>query len=272
MKLISILLTNYYFAKVFFSCKKPGQLALTFDDGPSPYTGNLLNILNDKNIKASFHFTTDYLNVPYVAAYVQQAQNDGHLIGIMSKTPIKNIKLDDEAHFNGLKKLQSDIETITNQKPSYLTLPYEASYPKDLIEKYESMGFTVTSHNLDSEDYNNSSQPYLSFKKQLDAIVPPAKGSFISLQHDTAPKSVNETNKIIDLALDKGYKLVRLDECVGKYSESSNSGKGDKKSNQSNSSNDNEAKDTKNSSHNSSPKLSVKWIYSLSTLTLSLLL
>jgi hypothetical protein len=125
---------------------------------------------------------------------------------------------------------------------------------------------------LDTEDYNNNSQPYLSFKRQLDAIVPPAKGSFISLQHDTAPKSVNETDKIIDLALDKGYKLIRLDEGVGKYSESSNSGKEKKKPNDSKSRKDSEANDTKDSKHNSSSKFLANWIFVLSAFILSLML
>ncbi|CAG8766477.1 28715_t:CDS:2 [Racocetra persica] len=36
------------------TCSKPGVVALTFDDGPGPYTNILLDYLSSKQIKATF--------------------------------------------------------------------------------------------------------------------------------------------------------------------------------------------------------------------------
>lgn len=38
-------------------------MAITFDEGPSQYTANVLFALRANNIKATFHVVTDYLLV-----------------------------------------------------------------------------------------------------------------------------------------------------------------------------------------------------------------
>jgi hypothetical protein len=39
------------------SCEQPGLVALTFDDGPSPYTEKLLDMLKDASMRATFFLT-----------------------------------------------------------------------------------------------------------------------------------------------------------------------------------------------------------------------
>lgn len=41
-------------ATVYSKCKEPGTFALTFDDGPYKYTPQLLKLLNDNDVKATF--------------------------------------------------------------------------------------------------------------------------------------------------------------------------------------------------------------------------
>ncbi|KAJ9075634.1 hypothetical protein DSO57_1034019 [Entomophthora muscae] len=219
----SIALISFATGDVFQSCQKSGQIALTYDGGPSPYTGTLLNILSDKEIKASFHFTGEYLNVPYIAAYAKQAVQDGHLVGVMCKDDLFNIKADNSSFFDGIASLQSRIEQTTGTKPNFLRVPYNPGpYPKDVVGKLEEMGFTLTTQNLDPEDYhltkspNDKSSVFNSFRAQIDMIVAPARGSFIATQHDIVPATVNQSPEIIEYLKKKDYDIVRLDQCVNK--------------------------------------------------------
>lgn len=52
---------------------------LTFDDGPSQYTGELLNILAKYNVKATFFVTNINSNYSY---YIKQAHEQGHSIAL----------------------------------------------------------------------------------------------------------------------------------------------------------------------------------------------
>jgi len=85
------------------------------------------------------------------------------------------------------------------------------------------MGYIVTTYNLDSQDYNAVNVPvdgnesvFNVYKDVLDQILPPAKGSFIAIQRDIVQASVEQSDQIIQYALDKGYKAVRLDQCIRK--------------------------------------------------------
>lgn len=209
------------FCTVYSSCVTPGDIALTFDGGPSPYTGNLLNVLSSKDTKVTFHFSGEYLNVPYVSAYAKQAYSDGHLIGLQTKEDIMKISIGDEAFFSNLVELQKKIQSVVGVKPKFLRIPYSAeAFPSDVISKLESMGFVLSISNLDTQDYlyanktGKGTEIFDNFKGQLDQIVPPAKGSFISTQHDIVARSVEQTGDILDYLKKKGYNQVTMEECA----------------------------------------------------------
>jgi peptidoglycan/xylan/chitin deacetylase (PgdA/CDA1 family) len=59
--------------------KEKKAIALTFDDGPGPYTGRVLAILKSHNIKATFFMEGD--EVEFRQKIVKDVQADGHEIG-----------------------------------------------------------------------------------------------------------------------------------------------------------------------------------------------
>src|SRR5947208_12460292 len=70
-----------------FNCKTPGQVALTFDDGPSTEnTPNLLSILGTKGIKATFFVLTIKINEPKGPSILKQTMDAGHQIALHSST------------------------------------------------------------------------------------------------------------------------------------------------------------------------------------------
>jgi peptidoglycan/xylan/chitin deacetylase (PgdA/CDA1 family) len=200
------------------SCKAEGQIAFTFDQGPSQYTGLLLTTLAKNKVKATFHISPDYLDNPVIVAYLRRIANEGHLVGLFIKEAITTAMLPDY-----LRNCTSVLKNIINYEPNFLRFPVPG--PSPAAQKIiNGMGFRVTSYNLDSQDYNyvndstasdGKGQIFQVFKNTLDQIYPPSLGSFISVQRDIVLSSVQQTDAIIKYALQKGYKAVRLDTCIG---------------------------------------------------------
>jgi peptidoglycan/xylan/chitin deacetylase (PgdA/CDA1 family) len=41
------------------NCNEPGYVAITYDDGPNVYTSDLVQLLNDNDVKATFFVNGD---------------------------------------------------------------------------------------------------------------------------------------------------------------------------------------------------------------------
>lgn len=204
-------------AEIYTMCEREGEIAFTYDQGPSQHTGKLLVTLAKHKIKATFHISPDYLDNPVILAYLRKAAMDGHLIGIFVKDEVTADSVKDY-----LAKASGAIQRYTNYKPQFLRFPSPGP-SEEVMKTVTGLGYIVTTYNLDSQDYNAVNVPvdgnesvFNVYKDILDQILPPAKGSFIAIQRDIVQASVEQSDLIIQYALDKGYKAVRLDQCIRK--------------------------------------------------------
>ena len=85
------------FGKTLLAPARPGELALTFDDGPNPlWTPRLLEILDRHKIRASFFMVGRYAQKE--SALVREMATAGHLIGNHSwsqRDPRRNYRRSD---------------------------------------------------------------------------------------------------------------------------------------------------------------------------------
>lgn len=217
---LAALLFSVAFARapeIYSMCEREGEIAFTYDQGPSQYTGKLLVTLAKHKVKATFHVSPDYLDNPVILAYLRKAAMDGHLIGIFVKEDVKEEEAKDY-----LAQASAAISRYTNYKPQFLRFPAPGP-SEEMLKIVTGLGYTVSIYNLDSQDYNSVNVPvegnesvFSVFKDIFDQILPPAKGSFIAIQRDIVQASVEQSDAIIQYALDKGYKPVRLDQCIRK--------------------------------------------------------
>lgn len=200
------------------ACFREGEIALTFDQGPSYYTGILLNILKRENVKAAFHVTPDYLDNPVIMAYLRRAAQDGHAIGLYVKEAEMG---NEEVAMAYIKKMCNKLQPHLGQKIVFIRFAHPGP-AAGLLKRVHDAGFVVTGYNLDSTDYSFkgfSSEIAIekvinSFRMMLDSIVAPARGSFVTIQRDLLDYSVSATESFIKYAKEKGYNFVRLDQCV----------------------------------------------------------
>ncbi len=103
----------------------PGTVALTFDDGPSPYTPQILAILKKYNIKATFFVVGT--NAKKYPEYIKDIYQQGHAVNSHSMTHPMLTKLSDAQLQYEVSAPSPIIENIIGKKPLCLRYPFGAS-------------------------------------------------------------------------------------------------------------------------------------------------
>ncbi len=199
-------------------CRTSGHFAMTFDGGPSIYTGTVLDAFDKKGLKATFHPLVTYLQDVSIVANLQRAVMTGHLIGLSIEQDLDLARMDIEMILSVIHSRVDALHNIIGQKPMYLRIPNVGSLKAEQIQAITKAGFIITTYNLDSYDYaiqTTEDSVISSYKNILELLSNNTKGGFISVQRDTVAPSVRATSVIIDYIQSKGYKLVTLKDCVG---------------------------------------------------------
>ncbi|KAK9764143.1 chitin deacetylase [Basidiobolus ranarum] len=204
---------------IFLECKQPGLFALTFDDGPGPFTSKLLKIFLERNVKATlFVLGVNIRNSQHVSQ-LKEAYAQGHQIALHtdSHPHLNTLSVNEIA--SEMKANEQAVEMAIGVRPNYMRPPYGECNDNTRLALL-SLDYTVVNWNVDSQDWQYRGNPSEQWKILANIATevqnkPYISGSYISLQHDTDASSVNATTNIIDLVLSKGYKLVTVAECLG---------------------------------------------------------
>ena len=110
---------------------RPGELALTFDDGPNPaWTPRLLDILNTYDVRATFFLVGRYAEAE--PALTRRIAEAGHLIGNHSWSH-PNLALKSGAHVDEeLLRTSKTLQEITGQRVKYFRPPFGGRRPRVL--------------------------------------------------------------------------------------------------------------------------------------------
>lgn len=189
---------------------------LTFDDGPGPYTKQLLDVLDSYGVKATFFVTdTGYDEV------MKEIVDRGHSIGIHTVTHnYKEIYTSPEAYFADLHKMQDIIYENTGVRTTLVRFPGGSSNTVScstceglmtiLSEAVQNAGFQYFDWNVDSNDAGGAKKAETVYRNVVDGIS--RTGVSIVLQHDIHPYSVEAVEDIIAWGLSNGYTFQPLTE------------------------------------------------------------
>ena len=185
---------------------------LTFDDGPSKYTEELLDILKKYNVKATFFVTSNGSDDT-----IKRAYEEGHSIGLHTYSHnYSKVYQSVDAYFNDLNKISSRVEKITGEKSKLIRFPggssntvskFNPGIMTTLAKEVEVRGYKYFDWNVGSSDTSTSD----SSKIANNVIKSLKKGSNIVLQHDTNYSSVKAVSEIIEYGLNNGYVFAPLD-------------------------------------------------------------
>ena len=192
------------------------MIYLTFDDGPSERTPEVLKVLREKDVKATFFVigTKD----PQALQWMKDIVAEGHTIAMHSYThKYQNIYSSVENYLDDMYRLYSLIYETTGVKPTIFRFPGGSinGYNKHIYQELEAemlrRGFVPYDWNLSSGD---ASGVKASAAQIVNNVVVPAgkldRG--IVLMHDSEPKTttVEALTTMIDQLRAQGFSFDRL--------------------------------------------------------------
>ncbi|KAK9765205.1 chitin deacetylase [Basidiobolus ranarum] len=203
-----------------YGCKA-GQWALSFDDGPSEHTAELLDILKAANVKATFLMIGS--NVVKFPDVVKRAYSEGHQISQHTWSHPHLMSLSNEQIVAEIRAAEDAILNVTGVKPAYIRPPYGEA--DDRVKAVmTAMGYHNLLWNMDTLDWDivaknesatlilKSFQDTLSKGTLLNAHNDPG---YISLQHDLYIDTVKQVPQIQTLLASHGFHFVLSHECTG---------------------------------------------------------
>lgn len=130
---------------------------LTFDDGPSPRTPEVLKILEEKGVKATFFVVGQNDEQSY--QWMRDIVAEGHTIGMHSYThQYKKIYSSVESYLEDMYKMFTQIKEVTGVTPTVFRFPggsinaYNTGINQEIIAEMLRRGFVPYDWNVSSED------------------------------------------------------------------------------------------------------------------------
>lgn len=183
---------------------EPGpRIALTFDDGPGPYTERLLDGLKERGVKASFFLIGR--SVKEYPEAVKRMEEEGHLIGNHTYSHVKLKGLSPEETRREIQKTDEAVYEITGKHVAYLRPPF-GEWEEDLELTYPVLPVMWTVDPLDWTTEN--------VEEIVDRVVTQAGENDMILLHDCYDSSVEAALRIVDRLLAEGFDFVRVDELL----------------------------------------------------------
>jgi len=173
-------------------------LYLTFDDGPGPYTEQVLDILHQENISATFFLVGE--RAVKNPELVRRMVLEGHSVGTHSDThPWLFFNVYDEI-FQG----KLNVENASGEKVTLFRAPYGYVSPFTLHAAHK-LNLTIVSWSCFPKDYAATKEQTVS---RVDKCFKP--GVIIVMHPWGHPQSVAALSDIITNAKTQGYTFDRL--------------------------------------------------------------
>lgn len=188
-------------SKDYIDPEKP-MMALTFDDGPGDYTEELLDVLEEYQVHATF-FVQGVRIDDSDEAVLDRMLELGCEIGNHSTTHADLTTLTMEGIQQEMDKTDDLVEGLTEELPTVMRPPYGAVD----AEVEASVGYPIILWNVDTMDWKTEDSDVV-----LEHILTTADDGDIVLMHDTKSWSVEAAIDAIPTLIEEGYQLVTVSE------------------------------------------------------------
>lgn len=189
---------------------------LTFDDGPGPYTDQLLDVLAEYNVKATFFVTC---REPDHEDAIGRAFNEGHSIGVHTASHnYYAIYSSEEAFFEDFDAAQEMIYRQTGQYTELSRFPggssntvsnFNSGIMTRLTQAVTDMGCKYFDWNVSSGDAGGTTDTDTVYQNIINGCS--THKTSIVLQHDIKDYSVAAVEKVIIWGLENGYTFRPLE-------------------------------------------------------------
>ena len=177
-------------------------IALTFDDGPGPYTAHLLDILDQYGAKATFFLIGSKVSAR--ANTLRRMQSRGHQLGNHSWSHPELPKLSVDQIAGEIDRTNEAIRQATGVKPSILRPPYGAVNGV-VLEQLRLRNMSSILWSVDTRDWADRNSQIV-----CSRAVAGAHPGAVILMHDIHQTSVNAVPCILSSLKQQGYSFVTI--------------------------------------------------------------
>ena len=185
------------------------ELALTFDDGPGPYTPRVLAVLKRFHVKATFFEIGR--NVAAYPQFTARLAKAGMVIGDHTETHPPMAQLDAGAQASELDQAARAIQAAGAPRPLLFRPPY-GSFDASTLQVLRDRSMVMVLWTVDTSDY---ALPGVS--RIIYTALSGARPGAVILMHDGGgdrSETVAALPRIIERLRQRGYKLVTVPELL----------------------------------------------------------
>jgi len=198
------------FGQSLIAPMRPGELTLTFDDGPNPaWTPRLLDILAHHDVRATFFMVGSYATAE--PELVRRIAAAGHLIGNHSWSHPNLALTSIDRVRNELAKTSEVLEDIVGAPVSFFRPPFGARRPS-VLRIARSLGMVPVLWNAMTSDWSEQS---------AEAIVKRLTHSVDRLEaRGWAANIVLHDGSHLDMGANRGPSIAAAGQLVARYKDS----------------------------------------------------
>mgnify|MGYP002622552994 CR=1 FL=1 len=183
-------------------CARYKCIALTFDDGPWPYTPALLDTLKKHKAKATFFVLGR--KVANRMALTRRIQREGHEIGNHTWDHPTLTELSDERLVEEITSTQEIIHQATGRYPTMMRPP-SGAVDERVSEHMAELGLPIIKWHVQTLDFKARD-----VKVIRDRVLRGAKRNAIVLLHDIVPETVQAMPQVLTRLRKQGYRFVTV--------------------------------------------------------------
>ncbi|MEO3887629.1 polysaccharide deacetylase family protein [Nonomuraea sp. B5E05] len=188
-------------------CASAKCVALTFDDGPGKHTGRLLDLLNERHVRATFFVVGEMVAAGGRRA-VQRIAADGHELGNHSWSHQALSELTRKELHRELRHTGRLVRRLTGVRMRVMRPPYGLT-DRHVAAEARRAGMAQILWNLDTFDWRDRTPEVV--VRRAGRATP---GSII-LMHDIHRTTVKAVPALLDALARKGFTFVTVSELYG---------------------------------------------------------
>ena len=198
--------------------QNPGNkvVYLTFDDGPTRYTSELLNTLDKYGVKATFFVTNQYSSYQHM---IKETARRGHTIALHTYShKFNEVYASIDSYFADLQSIQDIVVKQTGKESTIIRFPggtsntvskkYCPGIMTEIINTLPLYGYQYCDWNVDSNDAGGTKTANGVAQHVISGIQ--KYNLSIVLQHDTTSYSIKAVDEILAWGIANGYTFLPM--------------------------------------------------------------
>jgi len=190
------------------SLSAPGAVAITFDDGPGKYTGQLLDALQEYGIKVTFFVQGQF--VESRPDLIQRMHAEGHRIGNHTYSHKFLSQVSSDVRRSQLMSTSDAIERVTGSRPTIMRPPGGYGSEAVYVEAGE-QGMATIFWDIDPADWKKSNK---NVNYVCNYLLNHTQKGKIILLHDIHETTVEGFIRALPQLIEHGFTFVTVDELV----------------------------------------------------------